>query len=453
MAQSSDTSSTDTSGQLVKTEYNDIAEKRKVPVRSVSLNLESVVEQRPGWPLLRRSSFPTQKGLDSKKTSVVQWVLGCPGRKPSDTPQSSCCDSCSSKSECPLGEDNSDRSLDKQVMSFDSRISAFNWFSYDVLCHATSQFSSGNLIGQGGCSRVYKGTFLDGRQVAVKVIKSSKQALTDFYLEADIVSSLRHQNITPLLGACIDSSELICVYDFMSRGSLEDNLHAKNREKCEMSWDARYSVAVGIAEALEYLHTGCSRPVIHRDVKSSNILLSDNFEPQLSDFGLAIWEPNSPTSSETCTKVAGTFGYLAPEYFMYGKVTHKVDVYSFGVVLLELLSGKKPINYCKGQESLVMWAKPILESGKVSAILDPKLEGNFNESQMQRMALAATFCLTRAARFRPNMGQILKLLKGEETMESWANAHVHETEGEDDFDADDNDDDEVYRNSSTKKSI
>ncbi|KAK9690760.1 hypothetical protein RND81_09G152600 [Saponaria officinalis] len=434
--------------------------------------MERITEQRPGWPLLRRSSLPTQKALDSRKMSVVQWVMGLPDRTPPETPQSSCSggDSCSSKSDSPLGRDSGcgggaggdgefsrkcDRSLfssewleEHETMPFESNFMEFTWFSYEVLSHATSHFSSGNLIGKGGCSKVYKGNFLDGKQVAVKVLKSSKQAWKDFSLEVNIISSLRHKNITPLLGVCIENGELICVYDFMSKGSLEESLHADSNEKSVLSWDVRYSVAVGIAEALEYLHTGCSRPIIHRDVKSSNILLSDNFEPQLSDFGLAIWGPNA-TSFETYTDVVGTFGYLAPEYFMYGKVTDKLDVYSFGVVLLELLSGKRPINSCKGQESLVMWAKPILESGKYSGVMDPNLEGKFNESQMERMVLAATLCLTRAARLRPTMAQILKLLKGEETLESWAKAHVNEQEEADNLS---DDDDEVYQKSSTKQS-
>ncbi|KAL9238399.1 hypothetical protein vseg_012827 [Gypsophila vaccaria] len=477
---SSNASLCDASEEVVGDNKGDVVEKKTEPQRSVSFNMERITEQRPGWPLLRRSSLPTQKALDSRKMSVVQWVMGLPDRTPPETPQSSSScssssggggggDSCSSKSESPVGRDSdcggdgvfgrkSDQSfwsewLEEHEMPFESNFLEFTWFSYEVLSHATSHFSSENLIGKGGCSRVYKGNFLDGKQVAVKVLKSSKQAWRDFSLEVNIISSLRHRHITPLLGVCVENSELICVYDYMSKGSLEENLHADGHEKGVLSWDVRYNAAIGIAEALQYLHTGCSRPIIHRDVKSSNILLSDNFEPQLSDFGLAIWGPNA-TSFETYTDVVGTFGYLAPEYFMYGKVTDKLDVYSFGVVLLELLSGKRPINSCKGQESLVMWAKPILESGKLNGIMDPNVEGKFNESQMQRMVLAATLCLTRAARLRPSMAQILKLLKGEETVESWAKARVYEQEDGENLNDDENnnDDDEVYQNLSTKQS-
>lgn len=468
--QNSESGSTDNSEEAA--EVDSMNESKKgAPLRTVSFNnKESTMEQKPGWPLLRRCSLPTQKALDSRKMSVVQWVMNFPDRSPPETPQSSSSssissgDSCSSKSESPLGRENDNaisnvfsrkssqtlwtELVEEPGLPFEFNFLEFTWFSYEVLRHATSTYSSENLIGKGGCSQVYKGTFLDGKDVAVKVLKSSKQAWKDFSLEVNIMSSLRHKNITPLLGVCMDNSELISVYEFMSKGSLEDNLHAENKEKSILSWDARFTIAVGIAEALVYLHQGCSKPVIHRDVKTSNILLSDNFEPQLSDFGLAIWGPNS-TSVETYTDVVGTFGYLAPEYFMYGKVTDKVDVYSFGVVLLELLTGRKPIDSSKGQESLVMWAKPKLQSGKLDqGILDPSLEGSVDESQMQRMVLAATLCLTRETRLRPTMDQILELLNGEETIETWAKSHGYDKGGEN-FDANE---DDFYQNASSKKS-
>lgn len=196
-------------------------------------------------------------------------------------------------------------------------------------------------------------------------------------------------------------------------------------------------MALGVAEALDYLHSGISRPVIHRDVKSSNILLSDDFEPQLSDFGLAKWASTS-LSHITCTDVAGTFGYLAPEYFMYGKVNEKIDVYAFGVVLLELLSGRKPISndYPKGQESLVMWAKPILNGGKFAQLLDPKLEKKFDNYQMERMVLAATLCIRRSPRARPQMSIILMLLQGDEEIIKWARLQVNASEEFDTVDDD-----------------
>ncbi|XP_050222583.1 protein kinase STUNTED-like, partial [Mercurialis annua] len=217
------------------------------------------------------------------------------------------------------------------------------------------------------------------------------------------------------------------------------------KEKSELSWDVRFSIAIKIAEALNYLHNECSPPVIHRDVKSSNILLADEFQPQLSDFGLAIWGPTS-SSFRNQGDVVGTFVYLAPEYFMYGKVSDKIDVYAFGVVLLELLSGRKPIGYQipKGQESLVMWAKPIIDSENVKGILDPNSDENLDEAQRQRMVLAANLCITRAARLRQKMNEVLKLLRGDKDAVTWVTLRKKDL---DDLDNQDGNDDAVYPDS------
>ncbi|XP_073526250.1 uncharacterized protein [Phyllobates terribilis] len=419
----------------------------KTHKRSNSFSSDSNLEQKTiGWPLMKRSSVSSHGTLEARKMSVVQWVMNLPSRFPDETsvetPRS---DSWNYIGYSPDIRRN-DLSLCGELPKLDmySSVSAsdFTCFSYEVLKSSTSQFSSDNLIGKGGSSRVYKGHFPDGRSVAVKVTNSSKAAWKDFSQEVDIISSLKHKNITPLLGVCVENSKLISVYEFMSNGSLEDNLHGELKEEFVLPWETRFKVAVGIADALNYLHNGFSKTVIHRDVKSSNILLSDEFEPQLSDFGLAVWGPTN-SSYETYDDVVGTFGYLAPEYFMYGKVSDKVDVYSFGVVLLELLSGRKPIDSSKGQESLVMWAKPMLQDGKLRGILDPKLRANVDGNQMQRMILAATLCLTRSARLRPNMTQILNLLRGEGSIEKWTNS-FKETSQEEEEEGTNNKDDEVY---------
>ncbi|CAI0382560.1 unnamed protein product [Linum tenue] len=170
------------------------------------------------------------------------------------------------------------------------------------------------------------------------------------------MSSVKHRNITPLIGVCIEEGSLILVYDFLSNGSLEESLQ-DDGVKAVMPWDVRFRVAVEVAEALSYLHRECPRPVIHRDVKSSNILLSSDLQPQLSDFGLAIWGPTK-SAHMTNKDLVGTFGYIAPEYFMHGRVSEKVDIYSFGIVLLELVSGRKAIitkDCSTSQESLVKW--------------------------------------------------------------------------------------------------
>ncbi|KAK3231866.1 hypothetical protein Dsin_003747 [Dipteronia sinensis] len=287
-------------------------------------------------------------------------------------------------------------------------------FSYAELESATSQFSSENLIGEGGCSNVYKGCLSDGKLVAVKVLKSYREAWNDFCLEADITFSLKHKNITPLVGVCMEDNIFVLVYDFLPKGSLDEVLHGQ--EGTQLPWEVRFKAAVAIADALNYLHTECSKPVIHRDIKSSNILLSNELEPQLSDFGLAIWVPIDSTYT-IHEDVAGTFGYIAPEYFMHGRLSDKIDVYSYGVVLLELISGRKPIasKNLEVQESLIKWATPLLKTGDVDALLDPNLVDDYYDSdQMQRMVLVANLCINQPARLRPKATQILRLLTGED---------------------------------------
>ncbi|KAJ8769127.1 hypothetical protein K2173_000902 [Erythroxylum novogranatense] len=276
-----------------------------------------------------------------------------------------------------------------------------------------------NMVGKGGSSHVYKGCLPDGKELAVKILKPSAYMLKEFVSEIEIITKLHHKNLMSLFGFCFEDNKLILVYDFLSRGSLEENLHG-NKISDAFGWKERYKVALGVAEALEYVHNYCDKPIVHKDVKSSNILLSDDFEPQLSDFGLA-----SCISSGLChvtsPDVSGTFGYLAPEYFLHGKVSEKVDVFAFGVVLLELLSGKLPINSenPKCHESLVMWAKPILEGGKISELLDRQVRGDRDDNQIERMVLAATLSIRRSPRSRPDIGLILKLLQGDrEAMDS-----------------------------------
>ncbi|XP_014523293.1 receptor-like kinase LIP2 isoform X1 [Vigna radiata var. radiata] len=305
--------------------------------------------------------------------------------------------------------------------------------SLQELVSATSNFAPENLVGKGGCSYVYRGCLPDGKELAVKILKPSENVVKEFVQEIEIITTLCHKSIISISGFCLEGNHLLLVYDFLSRGSLEENLHGNKADCSAFGWQERYKVAVGVAEALDYLHNGCAQPVIHRDVKSSNILLSDDFEPKLSDFGLASW--GSSSSHVTCTDVAGTFGYLAPEYFMHGKVTDKIDVYAFGVVLLELLSNRKPINNeCpKGQESLVMWATPILKGGKFPQLFDPNLGIEYDDGQMKRMVLAASLCIRREPRLRPQINLILKLLRGDEEVTRWAEQEVNSPQELDGF--------------------
>ncbi|CDY40878.1 BnaCnng09690D [Brassica napus] len=390
--------------------------KEIVPVKGLEELVRKQAEPIPGWPLLRRAFSSTGQPITTRKQiPVAQWALKLPPRNIKQIGYDS-------------SPDNSQRKLPEELERLYKRFSSTcQFFKYKELVSVTSDFSPDNFIGIGGSSRVYRGSLSNEREVAVKILKQTEDVLNDFVAEIDIITTLHHKNIISLLGFCVEDKNLLLIYNYLSRGSLEENLHGSKKDMLAFQWRERYKVAMGVAEALDYLHNSASQPVIHRDVKSSNILLSDDFEPQLSDFGLARWASIS-TTHMICSDVAGTFGYLAPEYFMYGKVNDKIDVYAFGVVLLELLSGRKPISSgCpKGQESLVMWAKPILEDGKYSQLLDSSLRDNKNNNgdQMQRMVLAATLCIRRSPQARPKMSSVLKLLKGDEDTLEWAMQQV-----------------------------
>lgn len=422
-----------------------------VPYQSGDADTDSS-STKSGWPILRRVFLPKGQSVEKsvKRTSVLQWLLRLPSwhssavvypdQKKSISDQDDY--SCSSLDEesgaivpfgtapaCPLSPYNALDSLPKELVGLHEKYSSScRLFTYQELSSATSNFVPENMVGTGGSSHVYKGCLPDGKELAVKILKPSDDVIKEFVQEIEIITHLHHKNIISLSGFCFEDNKLLLVYDFLARGSLEENLHGNKKDAKAFGWQERYNVAMGVAEALDFLHAGCVEPVIHRDVKSSNILLSGDFEPQLSDFGLSSWA--SASSQITCADVAGTFGYLAPEYFMHGKVSDKIDVYAFGVVLLELLSGRKPIDstYPKGQQSIVMWAKPILDGGKVSKLLDPSLGSDYDHDQIDRMVLAATLCIKRDPRLRPQVSLVLKLLQGDEEVTRWAKQQLRASE-------------------------
>ncbi|GAA0147649.1 hypothetical protein LIER_07298 [Lithospermum erythrorhizon] len=413
----------------------------------LTMLIRELPERKAGWPLLRRALSSKGKTLlNSSKNhiSVVQCSMQLPDR-PALAIKCSDENGCSS----PYGERDAVFAIGREEMLVPSLhscksdplpqelegfhekyLASCRLFSYGELLTATSNFMPGNIVGKGGNSQVYRGCLPNEKQIAVKILKPSDDALKEFVSEIEIITTLHHKNIISLSGFCYEGRQLLLVYDLISRGSLEENLHGNKKDPLLFGWCERYKVALGVAEALNYLHNRNDRPVIHRDVKSSNILLSDDYEPQLSDFGLAKRAASS-TSHISCTDVAGTFGYLAPEYFMYGKVNDKIDVYAFGVVLFELLSGRKPIcsDYPKGEESLVMWAKPIISSGKFTQLLDHCLGNNYDWEHLERMVLAAALCIRRSPRARPQMRIVLKLLHGDIDIIKWARLQVNFLDG------------------------
>ncbi|KAF7829274.1 receptor-like cytosolic serine/threonine-protein kinase RBK1 [Senna tora] len=284
-------------------------------------------------------------------------------------------------------------------------------FDYAELQAATDNFSPENQIGRGGHAVVYKGRLADGQVVAVKrlmkEVKDKEDRAGDFLSELGIIAHINHPNAVRLIGFGVNDG-LYFVLQFAPHGSLSSLLFGS---QC-MDWNLRFRVAVGVANGLKYLHHDCPRRIIHRDIKASNILLNSNFEAEISDFGLAKWLPDK-WSQHVVFPIEGTFGYLAPEYFMHGIVDEKTDVFAFGVLLLELITGRRAVDSCSRQ-SLVLWAKPLLQDNNVNELVDPRLGESYDSTEMTRVMFTASLCVHHLSSDRPYMGQVVHLLRGEE---------------------------------------
>ncbi|KAG4170821.1 hypothetical protein ERO13_A12G173900v2 [Gossypium hirsutum] len=305
------------------------------------------------------------------------------------------------------------------------------WFTYEELTIATNGFSDQNLLGEGGFGAVYKGCLPDGREVAVKQLKiGGGQGEREFKAEVAIISRIHHRHLVSLVGYCISENRRLLIYDYVPNNTLYFHLHGEGMPV--LDWATRLKIAAGAARGIAYLHEDCHPRIIHRDIKSSNILLDNNFEAQVSDFGLAKLALDANT--HVTTRVMGTFGYMAPEYASSGKLTEKSDVFSFGVVLLELITGRKPVDASQplGDESLVEWARPLLshalDSEEFGCLADPKLGGNYVESEMFRMIEAATACVRHSAAKRPRMGQIVRAFESLATSDLSNGMKVGESE-------------------------
>ncbi|KAK6116388.1 hypothetical protein DH2020_049850 [Rehmannia glutinosa] len=286
-------------------------------------------------------------------------------------------------------------------------------FTYEELVEATNGFSAQNLLGEGGFGSVYKGALADGRDVAVKQLKiGGGQGEREFRSEVEIISRIHHRHLVSLVGYCIYENRRLLVYDYVPNNNLYFHLHSEGRPVVD--WATRVKIAIGAARGIAYLHEDCHPRIIHRDIKSSNILLDNNFEARVSDFGLAKLAVDANT--HVTTRVMGTFGYMAPEYASSGKLTEKSDVYSYGVVLLELITGRKPVDTSQrlGEESLVEWARPLLsyalETHEFAGLADPRLELNYADGEMFRMIEAAAACVRHSSAKRPKMGQVARAL-------------------------------------------
>ncbi|PRQ31918.1 putative protein kinase RLK-Pelle-L-LEC family [Rosa chinensis] len=285
-------------------------------------------------------------------------------------------------------------------------------FSYSELARATNNFVEGEKLGEGGFGGVYRGFIKDlNSYVAVKrVSKGSKQGLKEYASEVRIISRLRHRNLVQLIGWCHEKGELLLVYEYMANGSLDSHLF---KLKSLLSWRVRYKIAQGLASGLFYLHEEWEQCVLHRDIKSSNIMLDSNFNVKLGDFGLARLVDHGKQSETTI--IAGTRGYMALEYVTTGKASKESDVYSFGVVALEIACGRKPIDLTliSTQIIMVQWVWELYGEGKVIEAADPVLSGDFDEKQMECLMIVGLWCAHPDYSMRPSIQQAIQVLNFE----------------------------------------
>ncbi|XP_030971468.1 protein STRUBBELIG-RECEPTOR FAMILY 8 isoform X2 [Quercus lobata] len=279
---------------------------------------------------------------------------------------------------------------------------------------ATNSFSQEFLIGEGSLGRVYKAEFTNGKIMAIKKIDNAALSLQeeDNFLEAiSNMSHLRHPNVVTLAGYCAEHGQRLLVYEYVGNGSLHDILHFAEDSSKTLTWNARVRIALGTARALEYLHEVCLPSVVHRNFKSANILLDEELNPHLSDCGLAALTPN--TERQVSTQMVGSFGYSAPEFALSGIYTVKSDVYSFGVVMLELLTGRKPLDSSRvrSEQSLVRWATPQLHDiDALAKMVDPALNGMYPAKSLSRFADIIALCVQPEPEFRPPMSEVVQAL-------------------------------------------
>ncbi|KAJ8771920.1 hypothetical protein K2173_027097 [Erythroxylum novogranatense] len=281
--------------------------------------------------------------------------------------------------------------------------------TYEELAIATNSFSHDSFLGRGGFGAVFKGRLeRNGQVVAVKQLdQSGFQGDKEFLVEVLMLSLMQHLNLVNLIGFCAEGNQRLLVYEYMPLGSLEDHLFDLRSDVEPLDWNKRMKIAAGTAKGLDFLHSA-NPPVIYRDLKASNILLGDDFQPKLSDFGLAKFGP-SGGQSHVSTRVMGTYGYCAPEYASSGKLTMKTDIYSYGILLLELITGRRAVEEVKGhQKYLIQWALPLMKDPYSHwKLADPLLKGQYSNSLLNKAIEVAAFCVNENANSRPTSKELV----------------------------------------------
>ncbi|KAI3463021.1 hypothetical protein Pfo_019684 [Paulownia fortunei] len=288
-------------------------------------------------------------------------------------------------------------------------------FKYETLEKATNYFDSSRKLGQGGAGSVYRGTLPNGKTVAVKrLFFSTRQWVDEFFNEINLISGIEHKHLVKLLGCSIEGPESLLVYEFVRNKSLEQYLF-ENKVKI-LSWKERYNIIVGTAQGIAFLHAGSEFRIIHRDIKSSNVLLDENLDPKIADFGLA--RCFAADKTHLSTGIAGTLGYMAPEYLVKGQLTEKADVYSFGVLVLEIVCGRKNNALVEGSESLLQIVWKLYKTDRLAESVDPCLKGDFPAMEVSKVLRIGLLCTQAYAAQRPSMVEVVQMLLNDENCEN-----------------------------------
>eukprot|EP00253_Pinus_taeda_P029350 PITA_29350 len=287
----------------------------------------------------------------------------------------------------------------------------------ETLLASTKNFDNQNKLGEGGFGPVYKGTTPDGKEIAVKKLsKKSMQGRKEFLNEVKVGAEIQHRNLVCLLGCCVEGSERLLVYEYLPNKSLDQILFYPNKRN-QLDWGKRYNIIMGVARGLLYLHQDSRPRIIHRDVKASNVLLDEELNPKIADFGLARLFPDGQT--HISTRVVGTYGYMPPEYAMLGQVSVKTDVYSFGVLVLEIITGRKNTDYNLPPEMQILlgWVWKSYEAGNIVGIIDGAIIETCDERQPVRCVQVGLLRVQAESSLRPPMSTVTSMLSTDSVME------------------------------------
>ncbi|KAK1683637.1 hypothetical protein QYE76_044485 [Lolium multiflorum] len=296
-------------------------------------------------------------------------------------------------------------------------------FSLRELQVASDNFSNKNILGRGGFGKVYKGRLTDGTLVAVKRLKEERTpgGELQFQTEVEMISMAVHRNLLRLRGFCMTPTERLLVYPYMANGSVASRLRERQPNEPPLEWEKRKGIALGSARGLSYLHDHCDPKIIHRDVKAANILLDEDFEAVVGDFGLAKLMDYKDT--HVTTAVRGTIGHIAPEYLSTGKSSEKTDVFGYGIMLLELITGQRAFDLARlandDDVMLLDWVKGLLKEKKIDLLVDPDLQGVYTEQEVEGLIQVALLCTQGSPMERPKMSEVVRMLEGDGLAERW----------------------------------